>query len=369
MEQQGTKYNNLKLKIIGTVGVPANYGGFETLVENLLDYLPKEIETTVFCSSHNYAKKISIYKNARLRYLIFKANGVQSIIYDIVSLILSLGKNNTLLVLGTSGAIIFPLIKILFPSINIICNIDGIEWKRAKWNFFAKKYLQYSEFSACKYADTIITDNRGIYDHVLKSYQRKSQTIPYGAFITNTNNNIKKYLLKYNLKKNEYAIKVCRIEPENNVELVLESFSILESQTIVIIGNWKNSKFGNSLRNKYSSFSNIILLDPIYDQVELNALRSSCEFYVHGHSAGGTNPSLVEAIGLNIPILAYDVNFNRYTLDNNGHYFSSVNSLVNLIKNKNELFDKMYYESIKNLFETKYTWNSVGKEYKKLITT
>lgn len=368
MELRETKHNNLKLKIIGTVGVPANYGGFETLVENLLDYLPKEIETTVFCSSHNYGKRKIIYKNARLIYLIFKANGFQSIIYDIVSLILSLGKNNTLLVLGTSGALIFPLVKILCPSIKIICNIDGIEWKRAKWNFFAKKFLKYSEFSACKYADTVITDNRGIYDHVLKSYYRKSLTIPYGAFIPNTDNDIKKCLLKYNLEKNKYAIKVCRIEPENNVELVLKSFSILESQTIVVVGNWKNSKFGNLLRNKYNSFSNIILLDPIYNQVELNSLRSNCEFYVHGHSAGGTNPSLVEAIGLNIPILAYDVNFNRYTLDNNGHYFNSVNSLVNLIKNKKNLFDKVYYKNIKNLYETKYTWKSVAKEYIKVIS-
>lgn len=368
MEQLKTKHNSLKLKIIGIVGVPANYGGFETLVENLLDYLPKEIETTVFCSSRNYANRKIIHKNARLRYLVFKANGVQSILYDIVSLILSLGRSNTLLVLGTSGAIIFPLIKVLYPSITIICNIDGIEWKRAKWSLFAKKYLQFSEFLACKYADRVITDNKGIYDHVLVRYKKKSMIIAYGAVVFDINSNVEKYLSKYDLKKNEYAMKVCRIEPENNVELVLESFSIVQSQTIVIVGNWGNSKFGDSLRNKYKSFSNIILLDPIYDQVELNVLRSSCEFYVHGHSAGGTNPSLVEAIGLNLPILAYDVNFNRYTLDNNGYYFSSVKSLVNLLKIKNVLFDKMYYESIRNLFETNYTWEFIGKEYVKIIT-
>jgi glycosyltransferase involved in cell wall biosynthesis len=113
-----------------------------------------------------------------------------------------------------------------------------------------------------------------------------------------------------------YACKVCRIEPENNVHVVLDAFSKLPRHTLVFIGNWNNSEYGRALREKYKDNTNMHLLDPIYDQRTLDVIRGNCFLYIHGHSAGGTNPSLVEAMYLGLPVIAFDVSYNRTTTDN-----------------------------------------------------
>ena len=118
-----------------------------------------------------------------------------------------------------------------------------------------------------------------------------------------------------------YAFKVCRIEPENNVHLILEAFYKYPLLNIVLVGNWNNSVYGKQLKLQFESFENIYLLEPIYDQNILNQLRSNCYLYIHGHSAGGTNPSLVEAMYLELPIIAYDINYNRETTSNKALYF------------------------------------------------
>ena len=165
--------------------------------------------------------------------------------------------------------------------------------------------------SHCK--DFQPTLNQVIKDYAREVYHRDSELIEYGgdnAYPVEDDGTLKS---KYGLVKGQYCFKVARIEPENNIEMILQAFVQMPDETIVIVGNWERSEFGKRLKNEYSSYKNIRLLNPIYDGHELNLLRSNCKLYIHGHSVGGTNPSLVEAMNLHLPIIAYDVLYNKET--------------------------------------------------------
>ncbi|HSJ67090.1 MAG TPA: DUF1972 domain-containing protein [Anditalea sp.] len=362
-----------KIAIIGTVGVPANYGGFETLVENLLDLLPQFYEVTVFCESSGYSDKKLQYKGAELIYVNMKANGIQSIAYDIISLLKSFRSNDYLLVLGVSGAIVLPIIKPLFKG-KIITNIDGLEWKRDKWSFWAKKFLKWSEMLAVKFSDTVIADNIHIQNYVKEEYQKASFLIAYGgdhvASVLKT-----PYLDKYPFLQNRYLFTVCRIEPENNLKMLIKGY--LKSGCnipYIIIGNWEASKFGKKLIKKYGNRDNLYLLPPIYDPNELNALRSNCFYYLHGHSAGGTNPSLVEAMYLGLPIISYDVEYNKASTFDKAIYFKEQNELTTLLDdlfdvNEEEAWMKRseYAKKMKDVADENYTWRYISNQYIKAI--
>lgn len=353
----------IKVAIIGTQGVPAKYGGFESLVENLLgDNCPDDIEYTVFCSGKDMHERLPEYKGAKLKYIPLKANGLQSVPYDILSLCKALNGYNVVLVLGVSGCLFLPIFHLLNTK-KLIINIDGMEYKRDKWGFFAKKILKMSEFMAVKYADEIITDNKAIHDYVAMEYGKESRLIAYGGdhvlrkvsdeFVEDT-------LQRFNLKKGDYAIAVCRIEPENNCDMVLQAFSQTD-KTLVYIGNWGHNLYSQELREKYSAYPNIKMIDAIYDLDVLFALRKNAGIYVHGHSAGGTNPSLVEAMFFGIPIISYDVVFNRATTKNKAYYFKGPDGLLEILNRKN-----LDGTKLKKIAEKNYTWKTISAQYAEL---
>lgn len=349
-----------KVAIIGTQGVPAKYGGFESLVENLLgDNCPKDVEYTVFCSSKDMPQRLTHYKGARLQYVPLKANGIQSVPYDVVSMCKVLRGYDVILVLGVSGCLFLPIFHKL-NSKKLIINIDGMEYKRNKWNKFVKRVLKKSEAMAVKYADVIITDNKAIRDYVAMEYGKKSKLIAYGGdhvMRTLPDGFAEETLQKYDLKKNDYAIAVCRIEPENNCDMVLEAFSRTDKK-LVYIGNWDHNAYSQELRKKYSSFPNIRMLDAIYDLDILYALRSNAGIYVHGHSAGGTNPSLVEAMFFGMPIISFDVIFNRATTADQAYYFHTADDLIAILERKD-----LDGAPMKKIAHERYTWKSISKQY------
>jgi glycosyltransferase involved in cell wall biosynthesis len=353
----------LKLSIIGGVGVPARYGGWETLIDNLIDYIGDKFEITIFCSSKIYKKKIKTYKNCNLVYVNLHPNGYQSIFYDALSLYKSNKFANVTLILGISGAIFFPLIK--SKKNKIIVNFDGIEWKRSKWGFFTKIFLRLSEIIAINFSNHIITDNKGIFNYVLKTYNREAIQITYGG------DHVKKIRLKkklaeiFNIPKS-YAFSVCRIEPENNIEMILNCFSKLKLN-LVIVGNWNASEYGKNLNKYFKVFNNINMLDSIYDQLVLDQIRSNAFIYIHGHSVGGTNPSLVEAMSLGLPILAYDINFNRFTTDNSCLYFKNEKQLYSLIIKLNTNLISKIAARMRKIANFKFKWKKIAKQYSTLI--
>ena len=145
--------------------------------------------------------------------------------------------------------------------------------------------------------------------------------------------------------------------------MVLRAFSKLKKRNLVIVGNWKNSKYGIKLLNNFSHYKNIELLDPVFDQKELNKLRFNSSIYIHGHSAGGTNPSLVEAMFLNLPILCYDVDFNRSTTKNQAIYFQNSDSLINELINLKINNSSKMYSHIKRIAENRYIWKKISNSY------
>ncbi|EMJ6428542.1 DUF1972 domain-containing protein [Enterobacter hormaechei] len=359
MRNENAKKN---IDIIGIVGVPACYGGFESLVQNLVDHQSEKINYTIYCSGKSYKSKSKNYKDAQLKYVPLKANGSSSIPYDIFSLMRSMFcKPDVVLVLGVSGCIFLPLFK-FFSSAKIITNIDGLEWRRDKWGKFAKWFLKYSEKIAVHYSDTIIADNEAISNYVLKEYGVKSSVIAYGGDHAIGNKVVAQ-------DKDNYYFTVCRIEPENNIEMILEAFSQTNS-CFKMVGNWNSSAYGRELRNRYSPFKNIELLDPIYDINILFEYRSKCRGYIHGHSAGGTNPSLVEAMHFNTAIFAFDCDFNRYSTENSAFYFKNSKELVNLLEQRSQMLhtaeDEICANKLKHIADQRYTWINVTKQYEDL---
>ncbi|MGK0316414.1 MAG: glycosyltransferase involved in cell wall biosynthesis [Saprospiraceae bacterium] len=353
-----------KVAVIGTVGLPANYGGFETLTDHLVRNLGEEYDITVYCSKNRYKAedRKEKYLNAKLVHLPFNANGVQSIIYDSYSILHSLFFADVLLILGVAGAWILPFVK-LFTNKKVIISIDGIEWKRDKWNLLAKCYLWWAEKIAVKYSDIDISDNESIQDYTAYRYGSLSRIIEYGAdhtlFVKPEDEDKK----KYPFLKMPYACKVCRIEPENNVHEVLKAFSELPKHVIVVIGNWKNSTYGRALSAKYDRCANIIMLDPIYDQRTLDMVRGNSLVYIHGHSAGGTNPSLVEAMYLELPVIAFGVSYNKTTTEGQALYFKDSKELKSIVETVGMLKLKALSIAMKEIATRRYVWKVIAKKY------
>lgn len=347
--------------VVGTVGLPACYGGFETLVDNLTKQSSNRVKYYVFCSKPSYSKKNTKINNADLIYIPLKANGYQSVFYDAWSLIKCIHlKPDVVLVLGVSGCIFLPIFKILSKA-HVIVNVDGLEWRRDKWGKIARYFLKFSEKLAVKFSDVVISDNEAISEYILTEYNKKSVTIAYGG-----DHIYPSTIMPSCTGTGDYYFSVCRIEPENNVHIVLDAFSQC-SEKLVFVGNWDSSAYGINLKKDYSKYDNIMLLDPIYDKEKLFSIRSKSKGYIHGHSAGGTNPSLVEAMNSKTAVFSFDCIFNRYSLDNKGEYFLSATSLREMIGNQNK------QSLLKNAHETyavarkKYQWLDIVKQYEMLF--
>lgn len=353
-----------RIGIIGTVGVPAQYGGFETLAHQLVLNLRNEFDLTVYSSSKSYGKaeRVKNWEGAKIVYIPLKANGAQSIVYDIMSMLHAMLFCDVLLVLGVSGCIFLPFVK-LFSNKKIVVNVDGLEWRRAKWAGWAKQFLIFSEKVAVRFADEIVTDNAAIQKYVLDSYGTESRLIEYGADHVARVDLREQFIGKHPFLAEAYAFKVCRIEPENNIHLVLEAFARHGKMPLVLVGNWSHSEYGRELRQLYRQYRHLHLLDPIYEPTELNTLRSNCSLYVHGHSAGGTNPSLVEAMYLQLPILSYGVIYNRITTQGRALYFDTVEDLLAALKELPQTDLGKIAQHLKWIADLRYTWATIAAKY------
>ena len=177
----------------------------------------------------------------------------------------------------------------------------------------------------------------------------------------------KETLQKYPFLGNPYAFTVCRIEPENNIHLILEAFAKHKENTLVIVGLWTHGTYGRDLKAQYSSYENIHLMDPIYEQRELNTIRSNCTYYLHGHSAGGTNPSLVEAMYLGLPVFAFDVSYNRETTEGKAKYFRTAEELMNILSTIGDSERKTLSLEMKEIATRRYLWHIISGKYREQI--
>jgi len=355
-----------KVAVIGTNGLPAKYGGFETLTDYLVQYLSTDYRFYVYCSKKNTDSNTKEYHGAKLIVLPLNANGLQSIFYDLISIFHSLYYADILLVLGTPGAFIFPLLK-LFNK-KVIVNFGGLEWKRDKWSKLVRYYLKFTEKVAVKYSDVVVADNQAFINYILSEYRVKAILIEYGGDHVLGSFHENKLLTKYPFVKEDYFISVSRAQIDNNIHMLIEGYEKSAIKTLlVIISNWSSSVYGKQLKLKYSGHTNIILLDAIYDQEELDFLRSNSRTYIHTHSFCGTAPSLVEAMNLGLPIVCFDVETNRYTTENQSEYFKDSDELCKLFLRLSDKELKINADKMLQIARNKYTWSIITKKYAQLF--
>ena len=340
--------------IVGIQGIPAMYGGFETFVQQWLSRRNgTKITYTVYCELKY--KKIASVSEVKRVFLPFRANGIQSLLYDATGILHScLTGKDTIVLLGVSGAWIIPLLKIFTPNKKFMVNIDGIEWKRAKWSKSAKSLLRWLEQIAVRNCQVVVVDNGELAGYVRETYGINPITIPYGH--EHLNKMISKRRYDYILEK---ALTICRVEPENNCELLLAAVSKTPSLSYTFVGNWDASEYGKRLHKNYSAYDNISLVDATYDVEYLNQLRSKSDVYLHGHTVGGTNPSLIEAMTMGVPIICFDNGYNRWTTDNRAGYFHDEVSLKQLLTKRNT----NYFVEWQHILDSKFSWEKVIKLY------
>jgi len=357
-----------KVAIVGTVGVPGRYGGFETLAENLVRYhhdneLPGKL--IVYCSGCHYTDRPAQFLGSDLRYIPLRANGVQSILYDSWSMIdARLRGCGVVVCLGSSAGVMLPIFRI-FSAARVVSNVDGMEWRRGKWSWFARALLKFLEWLTVRCSHVVIADNECVARYIERRYRRGCELIEYGG--DHATRAIGDGLQDFDLP-DSYALGLCRIEPENNVALILQAFSKADAGDLVFVGNWLSSEYGRSLYTEYSKLHNIRLLGPVFDGRSLRKIRDNARIYIHGHSAGGTNPSLVEMMHFGIPIVAHDNEFNRATTEGRATYFRDASELrQRLVQlDRGDLED--VGPAMNEIALRRYTWGRIGRLYFDLIS-
>lgn len=369
-----------KLGIVGTCGIPASYGGFETLVENLVMYLARDSAEIRVIAQRGY-KPINRDGFQQIVFP-FKANGKTSVLYDIISMFYFAKDSDCILVLGVSGAIALPLIRMINRNLVIITHIDGLEWSRPKWGRVAKFFLRLSERIAIHWSDTFVADNKGILlyvaNHYGRHYLRRAALVTYGG---NTQMESQKILEPLRLKchntsslfspgNERYFLVVGRAEKENNLAMIIEAYEEAKLWSkgyfLLLLTNAEATVHGRYLLSQYGMTPGVIFAESEYDRRKVRYIRDHASAYIHGHSAGGTNPSLVEAIHATKPIIAYDVNYNRYTTDNLALYFSEKNSLLRLMHFIVDS-DVEIISDFAILARAEYAWSSIAARYDALI--
>lgn len=350
-----------RIAIVGCHGLPPKYGGFETLVNYLASYKPENIRLIVFCDANLYDNKAKTYKGAELHYINLPSTGKKACLYEMFSVLIAAFKSDKVLICGSTSGLILPFL--FFFKNKFYLNIGGVEWKRSKYSPFMQKVVRSLMWIAVKSCKHLIADNQGIKEYISKEYKRDdSVVIAYGGDQAKKIPVSKELVQDYSFLKNEYVIAIARIQSDNNVELLLEAFkeAILP---LVYIGNWNISTYAKDIRCKYASYKNLILLDAIYDVDKLNVLRSNCRIYIHGHSAGGTNPSLVEAMHLQVPIVCYDNVFNRYVTEDKALYFKNERDLIDIISSQTTASLQNIAVQMKDIANHKYKWSIISKLY------
>ena len=243
----------------------------------------------------------------------------------------------------------------------IVTNLDGLEWKRTKWNWLVQKLTKLLEKYGIKYSDYIISDNLGIQDYVKKEYNKDSQFIAYGA------NEVLEYneeILKiYDLKPYKYFFTIARIEPENNLEMMIQGYIQSKSNlSYIIVGN-HITPYADYLKDKYRD-KGIYFLGSIFNKDHLDVLRHFSKFYLHGHSVGGTNPALLEAAAAGAFIFSHNNIFNNSVIKNKENSFCNSSELAGLINRKEDNREKQVKENINEIKKT-YNWEKIIDEYER----
>ena len=379
--------------ILGTKGIPANYGGFETFIEKLtLNQIDKSIQYFVSCQKtpEEYKKNRKMYEHNGAVCFPVRVPDIgpaKAVYYDYMSLkwVLKYIKKYNL-----ENAIIFicacrigPFIvlnrkKIKVSGAKLIINPDGHEWLRAKWNKVIKKYWRFSEKLCVKNADLLICDSANIEKYIqdtYKKYQPRTTFIAYGSETSKSSlkeddERLISWYRKWNLSPGEYYVNIGRLVPENNYETMVREFMKSKSRKkMVFVATIGKSKFFDELKRSlhFEKDSRIKFVGGIYDQELLKKIRENAYGYVHGHSVGGTNPSLLEALGTLDLNLLYDVGFNREVGEEGALYWSLKDGNLSRLIDYADCLPETEIARLGQIAHDRiarfYTWERIDRQY------
>jgi glycosyltransferase involved in cell wall biosynthesis len=357
----------LKIGILGTRGIPNHYGGFEQFAEHLsLGLIRKGHDVSVYNSSlHPYKEKEwNGVQVIHCKDLENKIGTAGQFIYDWNCINDSRKRNfDVLLHLGYTSDSVWHW-RWPKKAANIV-NMDGLEWQRSKYNKPTQRFLRWAESLAAKNAHSLVADSPAIRDHLIVHYNKIPVYIPYGAAVFTQPDPV--VIEKYALLPQHYFLLIARMEPENNIEMIIQGYLASASRfPLFVIGNITNT-FGKYITSKYND-PRIKYSDAIYDKYELDNLRYYSDLYFHGHSVGGTNPSLIEAMACECYIAAHDNRFNKAVLNAEANYFSTPGDIQSIIsKPEAALTLEQWKKSNIEKIRTTYNQEKIVDSYEKLM--
>ncbi len=354
----------MRIGIVGTRGIPNYHGGFEQFAEYFAVYGKQQGHDIFVYNSHNHPFQEKSFEGVEIIHCYDpeeKIGTAGQFIYDF-NCIRDARKRNfdVILQLGYTSSSIWGWL--LPKKAVVVTNMDGLEWKRSKYSKKVQRFLKYAEKLAIKTSDYLIADSIGIQDYLKEKYQSTSEFIAYGSNVFSPSNS--DLISAKGLLPNAYYALIARMEPENNIEMILDGYVESKSdKNIYVVGNTEATVFGRYLKDKFSKYETICFLGAIYDLDFLNQLRYYSTLYFHGHSVGGTNPSLLEAMGSGALIAAHDNAFNKAVLESNAFYFDSSQKVASLLKStiKDEHKDKI--EANLDKIKNEYNWERINKKY------
>ncbi len=356
-----------RLAILGSRGIPARYGGFETFAEEVSWRLVDAgVDVTVFCEDSGPSE----YRGIALEYVPTSNLGpFSTILFDLRSLWRARRGYDVVYMLGY-GAACFCFLPRLWGA-EVWINMDGIEWQRSKWSGPAKLWFKAMEWIATRTANRLIVDAEGIGEHMRTRHRRLPPTtmIPYGVEARAVGS-LEERLEEYGLQKDRYCLVVCRIEPENHVLEILRGYAAIDTEVpLIVVGGLRDGdEYCDRLRSLASD--KIRFLGGVYDQERLWALRLGCRAYLHGHSVGGTNPSLLEAMAAGNAVIAHDNVFNREVLGAAGWFFAGPEDLAERAADVLALPEEEHAnvaDRVRKRVAQEYSWDSVCQRYLELL--
>ncbi|MFG1925944.1 DUF1972 domain-containing protein [Cryptosporangium sp. NPDC048952] len=356
----------MKIALIGTRGVPARYGGFETAVEEVGERLAKAgHEVTVYCRGDDRSAR---YKGmTRVLLPSLRKKITETLSHTALSVgHLARHRTEVAILFNPANAPFLPIFKLL--RIPVAVHVDGLDWRRAKWGRFGRRYYLANERLAARLGDVLIADAVGIQDYYRDTYRVASRFVPYGAPTVWEAND--RHLHEYDLMAKNYHLVVARMEPENHVHVVVDGYRRSgATMPLVVVGSVPyRSTYQDRVHDAARGDDRIRLLGAIWDSDRLDSLYAGALTYVHGHSVGGTNPSLLRAMGAGARVLAFDVNFNREVAGNTGLFFADANGVRGLIeaaeRNVEEAVDAG--EKARQRAQERYQWDDVARQYELL---
>ncbi|WP_165021092.1 DUF1972 domain-containing protein [Dysgonomonas sp. ZJ279] len=363
----------MKIAFISTRGIPNNYGGFEQFAEYISVGLAERGHQVVIYSPHFHPYKESSYKGVRIKHIYspeqWMGSSIGSFFYDFSSLKDALKRESFDIIYEAGYTSIVPAYiwfnvkKIKYPIFTT--NMDGLEYKRTKFNKWVQKFLFWEEKTTVKHSHYLIADNMGIQDYYKEKYGKESEFLAYGANIHDDYN--ESLLTEFNLIADSYCLVIARLEPENNVEMVIKGYidSNIIDKPLIVVGK-TDTPHGKYLVEQYKDQIKIKFIGGVYDFKKINSIRYFSSVYFHGHSVGGTNPSLLEAMASNCFILAHDNIFNRSVLKTDALYFEDENSVTQLLNNidiNNSSYRATFIENNLNRIRCGYSWEKLVDDH------